>query len=116
MLQTLQTHGIVVRDLPAARAWYGRVLGLEPSFDQPFYVGFSVGDNELGLMPVEPGLEPGPGGTRAYWRVADVQAVLAHWQAHGARLIEAPTTCGGVSFASVGDPDGNIIGFIQLPD
>jgi catechol 2,3-dioxygenase-like lactoylglutathione lyase family enzyme len=36
-------------DLATARAWYAQVLGQEPYFDQPFYVGFSVGGYELGL-------------------------------------------------------------------
>ncbi|PYI64046.1 MAG: hypothetical protein DMF07_07900 [Verrucomicrobia bacterium] len=38
-------------DLDKAKAWYSRVLGIAPYFDQPFYVGFSVGGYELGLDP-----------------------------------------------------------------
>ena len=38
-------------DLPASRAWFASLLGTEPYFDEPFYVGFSVGGYELGLDP-----------------------------------------------------------------
>ena len=38
-------------DLDAAKAWYAKVLGFEPYFSEPFYVGFEVGGFELGLDP-----------------------------------------------------------------
>ena len=38
-------------DLAKAKSWYSRILGIEPYFDQPFYVGFNVGGYELGLDP-----------------------------------------------------------------
>ncbi len=38
-------------DLDKAKAWYSRVLGVAPYFNQLFYVGFSVGGYELGLDP-----------------------------------------------------------------
>ncbi len=38
-------------DLAAAKAWYTRLLGVEPYFDEPFYVGFSVAGYELALGP-----------------------------------------------------------------
>lgn len=36
-------------DLAQAKSWYSKILGIEPYFDQPFYVGFNVGGYELGL-------------------------------------------------------------------
>jgi catechol 2,3-dioxygenase-like lactoylglutathione lyase family enzyme len=38
-------------DLAASKAWYTALLGVEPYFDEPFYVGFDVGGYELGLNP-----------------------------------------------------------------
>lgn len=38
-------------NLGADKAWWSDVLGIEPYFDQPFYVGFDVGGYELGLDP-----------------------------------------------------------------
>ncbi len=30
-------------DLARARSWYSGALGIDPYFDEPFYVGFNVG-------------------------------------------------------------------------
>lgn len=62
-----------VPDLPAAKTWYTKVLEMPPYFDQPFYVGFSVGGFELGLVPDE---KAGPGGTVAYWGVQNAGSAL----------------------------------------
>lgn len=29
-------------DLEASKKWFAELLGIEPYFDQPFYVGFNV--------------------------------------------------------------------------
>jgi catechol 2,3-dioxygenase-like lactoylglutathione lyase family enzyme len=51
MVLGLRTAIYPVPDLAAGKAWYSRVLGREPYFDQPFYVGYAVGGFELGLIP-----------------------------------------------------------------
>jgi len=38
-------------DLAKGKSWYSKILAIQPYFDQPFYVGFSVGGYELGLDP-----------------------------------------------------------------
>jgi len=42
-----------VGDIENAKKWYANVFKTEPYFDQPFYVGFSIGGYELGLQPEE---------------------------------------------------------------
>ena len=61
MLLGLRTCIAHVRpeQLEAAKSWYTKFAGVEPYFDQPFYVGYNVGGFELGLHPEG---EPGPGG------------------------------------------------------
>ena len=49
MFLGLRTAKYDAKDLEKAKAWYSNVLGLQPYFDQPFYVGFNVGGFELGL-------------------------------------------------------------------
>jgi catechol 2,3-dioxygenase-like lactoylglutathione lyase family enzyme len=44
MFQGLRTAIYHVDDLDKAKAWYSAVLGKQPYFDQPFYVGFNVGE------------------------------------------------------------------------
>src|ERR671918_2589864 len=83
--QGLRTVIYYAPDLAKAKAWYRQVLGIEPYFDQPFYVGFNVGGYELGLDPDPESGAPGAGGTGAYWGVEDAEAALARLIALGAR-------------------------------
>ena len=52
----LRTCIYPVPDLAAAKAWYARAFGVEPYFDEPFYVGFEIGGYELGLIPAQEAL------------------------------------------------------------
>src|SRR5215213_11200953 len=95
-------------DLAAAKSWYAKVLGREPYFDQPFYVGFSVGGFELGLVPDG---KAGPGGTVAYWGVPDAAEALTRLLSLGATEREALQDVGeGIRVAAVADPFGNTFG------
>lgn len=80
MIHGLSSAIYPVRDLAAAKAWYTRVVECDPYFDQPFYVGFSVGGFELGLVPDG---TPGTDGVSAYWRVSDAAAEFARLVALG---------------------------------
>jgi catechol 2,3-dioxygenase-like lactoylglutathione lyase family enzyme len=114
MLKGLETVVYYVEDLPAASAWYRKVLGLEPNYDTPYYVGFTVGGDELGLHPSE-GKPAGAGGQTAYWSVADIRAAIAHFVAHGAKEQKVDEVGGGIVVGSVLDPFGNSLGLIQNP-
>ena len=112
----LRTVIYPVRDLPAAKAWYGRAFAVEPYFDEPFYAGFTVGGFELGLIPAEGEAQPGALGAQAYWGVADAAAAYARLLALGARAHEpVKDVGGGILVAALLDPDGNRIGIIQNP-
>ena len=104
-------------DLAKAKAWYAEVFGVQPYFDQPFYVGFDIGGYELGLMPAEPPVhQAGNLGVTAYWRVADCAAAHARVLALGARELSAVQDVGeGIKVSSVTDPDGNALGLIENP-
>ena len=98
-------------DLPAARDWYTRALGVAPYFDQPFYVGFEVGGFELGLVPDEP---PNSGGVA--WGVADIGVEVGRLLGLGATEVQPVTGVGdGIFVARVRDPFGNVLGLIQNP-
>ena len=51
MIQGLRTAIYPTPDIDQGKNWYRQVLECEPYFDEPFYVGFSVGGFELGLIP-----------------------------------------------------------------
>jgi predicted enzyme related to lactoylglutathione lyase len=100
-------------DLARAKAWYAQVLGQQPYFDEPFYVGFEVGGFELGLLP---DATPGITGPQPLWGVADANAACAHLIALGATALEAVKDVGGgIKIAAVVDPFGNRLGIIENP-
>jgi catechol 2,3-dioxygenase-like lactoylglutathione lyase family enzyme len=51
VIQGLRTVIDKVADLERAKTWYTRILGIEPYFAEPFFVGYQVGGFELGLDP-----------------------------------------------------------------
>jgi predicted enzyme related to lactoylglutathione lyase len=116
MFVGLRTVVYQVDDLEKAKEWYGRVLGFEPYFDEPFYVGFNVAGFELGLHPAEKDAPLGAGGTLAYWGVEDIVAVMARLEELGAPVHSEIQDVGeGILVASVIDPFGNLVGIIQNP-
>jgi predicted enzyme related to lactoylglutathione lyase len=115
MLQGLRTTIYPVSDFASAKSWYSRVLGLDPYFDQPFYVGFNVGGFELGLDP-NGSLATEGGGPTAYWGVDDAGSALARLLELGAKPHhELQDVGGGIRVAAVKDPFGNVFGIIENP-
>lgn len=112
----LRTAKYSATDLEAAKTWYREVLGIDPYFDEPFYVGFNVGGYELGIVP-----DPGAAADRAeagvaYWGVADAVAAYSRLVALGARDQEpVQDVGGGIRIGAVRDPFGNILGVIENP-
>ncbi len=110
----LRTVIYVNNDLQAARNWYADVLGFQPYFDEPFYVGFNVGGYELGVMPADELNQSGGGGVLAYWGVANAETAHATLLAKGAKEREPVTEVGGgIKVATVFDPFGNVLGIIE---
>ena len=103
-------------DIEKAKAWYSEVLGIEPYFAEPFYVGFNVGGFELGLQPdAAEGLE-GLGGSVAYWGVDNADAAFELLLGLGATTLMAVQEVGGdIKVAIVCDPFGNALGIIENP-
>jgi predicted enzyme related to lactoylglutathione lyase len=113
MIQGLRTAIYPTPDLARGKEWYRQVLGRDPYFDEPFYVGFSVGGFELGLIPDG---KPGMAGVQVYWGVADAEIELDRLKALGAEVHEpVKDVGGGIKVASVRDPFGNLFGFIENP-
>lgn len=109
MLQGLRTVIFRVSDLVEATAFYTRVVGHAPYFNEPFYVGFNVGNYELGLLPDGDGV-----GT--YWGTQDIVAEHARLISLGARVNDPITDVGsGIKTATLTDPFGNVLGIIENP-
>jgi predicted enzyme related to lactoylglutathione lyase len=118
MLNGIETVVYYVDDIKAATAWYKGTLGIEPNYDTPYYSGFTVAGDEFGLHPSgeADAQKPGVRGQITYWSVTDIKATVAHFIEHGAKPHAPPNEVGGgIIVASVLDPFGNAIGFIQNP-
>lgn len=116
MIQGLRTAIFKVKDLEKAKVWYTNVLGIEPYFDQPFYVGFNVGGFELGLDPDSEGVTAG-NNLLVYWGVENARETFAELLEKGASVHAEPQNVGGeIVVASVFDPFGNIFGIIENPE
>ena len=114
--QGIRTVTYHAPDLAKAKAWYSAVLGIQPYFDQPFYVGFNVSGYELGLDPDAASTPGGKAGAVAYWGVADAQAAYDRLISLGSVERSAVQEVGeGIRVATVFDPFGNIFGIIQNP-
>ena len=103
-----------VSDLEKAKAVYAVLLGVQPSADSPYYVGFDAAGQHIGLVPG--GGPQGMASPVTYWHVSDIEAKLAEVTAAGATVKEpAHDVGGGRLVATVTDPDGNALGLLQDP-
>ncbi|GAA2334077.1 VOC family protein [Dactylosporangium salmoneum] len=97
-----------VSDLTKAKAVYTALLGVEPTADSEYYVGYDVAGQHIGLVP------GGQGGPVAYWHVTDIEGKIAQVTEAGGAVKEAPKEVGhGRRVATVTDGDGNVLGLLQ---
>jgi predicted enzyme related to lactoylglutathione lyase len=109
----LKTIIYPVDDLAVAKPVYTALLG-QPHTDQPYYVGYNAGGQEVGLNPQ--GRAQGLTGATGFWHVADVKAAVQDLLDAGATVGQEPQDVGGGTvLATVVDPDGNVVGLIQKP-
>lgn len=114
MTSGMKTVIYPVKDLARAKAQFDKLLSVEPQMDEPYYVGYRVGDQDVGLDPH--GHDHGMTGPVGYWHVDDLAETLTQLLAAGAEPQQDVTDVGGGKLiASVKDPDGNVIGLVQAP-
>ncbi len=109
MNQGVKTIIYTVKDMARATTEFRTLLGVEPYSDAPYYVGFKVGDQDIGLVPTSP-----EAGTTAFYHVSDIEQSLQSLVDAGSQVLRKISAVGGGRrVASVKDPDGNIIGLVQ---
>ena len=98
-----------VKDINQSKTVFRKLLGVEPYADQPYYVGFKIGDQDIGLVPNNP-----EGGVTAFFHVDNIKDSLQILVDAGAQIIQNIKNVGGERLiASAKDKDGNIIGLVQ---
>ena len=108
----IQTVLHPVTDLDAAKAVYSALLGMEPTSDSAYYVGYEAEGQQIGLVPG--GGKQGMTSPVAHWRVTDIEAKLAEVTAAGGTVKDKPKNVGGSRLvATFTDPDGNVLGLVQ---
>ncbi len=97
-----------VNDVEKAKAFYGKFLDVEPYVSSPYYVGYRVGDQEIGLDPHS------GAGPIAYADVKDIKSSLQTMTEVGAVIVQdVKDVGGGLLIAQVKDADGNVVGLRQ---
>jgi predicted enzyme related to lactoylglutathione lyase len=103
-----------VKDLAQAKSILTAILGTQPDFDQPYYVGYRVGGQDIGLDPN--GHARGWTGAVAFWHVENLAETAKRLLDAGAETVEeAHDVGGGKLVAAFRDVDGNMIGLVQEP-
>ena len=112
----LRTAIYKVGDIQTAKAWYIKAFGVQPYFDEPYYVGFNIGGFELGLQPEATPTIHKPESVVTYWGVEQIHDTYDRLIQLGATEHEKPYNVGGeLMTATVKDPYGNLIGLIYNP-
>ena len=97
------------KDINQSKKLFSKFLEVEPYADQPYYVGFKINNQDIGLVPNNP-----EGGVTAFYHVDDIKKSLQVLLNAGAAVIQDIKNVGGERLiASVKDKDGNIIGLVQ---
>ena len=97
-----------VKDIEKAKAFYSKFLDVEPYVEDSYYVGYRVGDQEVGL---DPNSKIGP---IAYTDVKDIKSSLQAMVKVGAEIVQdVKEVGGGLLIAQVKDVDGNVVGLRQ---
>lgn len=114
MTEGIKTIIFPVRDRVKAKALFSTFLGVEAYVDEAYYVGFRVGDQEVGLDPN--GHSQGMTGPVTYRHVDDIKGSLRSLLDAGAQSQQdVKDVGGGRLIAIVRDADGNSLGLIQDP-
>lgn len=114
MFNKLRTVIYHVDDLQKAKNWYAELTGIQPYFDEPFYVGFNINGFELGLDPDFEDIPDRGSQAVSYWNVDDIIETVKKFTNAGALLrSKIKEVGGGIKVATVIDPWGNAVGLIE---
>src|SRR5829696_3541924 len=95
MTEGVKTIMYPVTDLASAKTLYGELLGVEPYMDEPYYVGFNIEGQNIGLDPH--GHSEGMTGPVAYRHVNDIEERLQALLDAGAAAHQGAGTSAGAS-------------------
>src|SRR6266496_159771 len=98
-------------NLEKDKAHWTAVLGFEPYFDKPYYVGFSVNGTELGLDPNAK--SEGLAYPISYWFVENANEATDILLNAGSTMNTEIKDVGGIFMGTFKETSGNIFGIIE---
>jgi predicted enzyme related to lactoylglutathione lyase len=109
MAQDIKLIVYPVKDLEAAKTFYSKFLGVEPYADGEYYVGYKLGNLEVGL-------DPNGQEVIGYIYVDDIKSELQTLVDAGSTIHQEPKDVdGGLLIAQIKDASGNVLGLRQSP-
>ena len=109
MAENIQLLVYPTKDLDASKTFFKTFLGVEPYADSAYYVGYRLGDLEVGL-------DPNGQAVIAYKAVRDIKKSLQTLLDAGASIQQdVKDVGGGLLIAQVKDTNGNVVGLRQQP-
>jgi predicted enzyme related to lactoylglutathione lyase len=113
-MANLNNLDLIVRDVPAATAFFRDLVGLAVRVDEQRFAELASGAVTImlspdALVPIEPAR-----GVILHFEVEDVAAALAHARAQGATVLMEPTrTDWGTQSAMIAGPEGIVVDFFR---
>lgn len=109
---------VVSSDLAVSREFYVRLLGMEPVFENPVFIGFYIEGGLLGIASRARFAQDATigGNVVPYIRVKDIDAAFAHVRAVApdSLLSEEVIREGPIAIFKLRDPDGNMVEFYSF--
>lgn len=96
------------KDLAKSTTFFSTFLGTEPYAQSEWYVGYRIGDMEIGLDPNGPAVI-------GYTETDDIEASLATLKEVGGEITQEPKDVGGGLMIAQVALDGNTLGLRQQP-
>ena len=106
MANNIQLIVYPAKDLTKTRKFFSTYLDTEPYADGEWYVGYKVGDREVGL-------DPNGTAVISYIDTDDIEASLATLKEVGAEMVKEPSDVGGGLLVAQVSVDGNVVGLRQ---
>ncbi len=97
-----------VKDLEKAKKFFDTYLGTQPYADTAYYVGYKVGDQEVGL-------DPNGTAVISYIDVDDIEVSLKALQDAGATVVKDSNDVGGGLLVAQVEVEGSTLGLRQQP-
>lgn len=110
--------GLTVKDLVAAKQFYGELLGLRFLFDAETMAFYQCGELRLMLGTAESAMQSSTGGTILYFRVQELDAVCTRLKAAKVEFVQdahlvAKMPDHELWMAFIKDPDGDVVGLME---